>query len=664
MPPNLSSLQTWINTNFPSLQVSHQTDAHAIPYLKVISSFPHPVLVTNASVHINIYMEDDKYLTSKLVAYNMVLLREVVSKLQEEIEGEGKVRKLLTIMDTQQTSVCAGIAEETVSAGGLVEYWGNVLVEKYLNSVVVRARDCMTVFFDEEVLVTCKNCRDLKEKLKSSSGLEGNESKPYSEKVLADEEVDVKLEPDVQVKSNELDEHVHHSVFGGGFKDEEDENCLKVKIKLPKGPKMNCPEFGCKRKFSKYKTLVKHCKLKHLYDDIEMPVKLEDVKAEFDSIKKCRSRPTNDPNAPNKCPDCDKCFWTHKSLVKHCVKVHNKSKESCPKPDYEQYLQKKKAVSKLPDKYQCQFCPKMFKFSSSVMAHTKRYHTETKMVPCEHCGKEVKQSNMEMHFKNNHATPRFTCNQCGKSFYFKALMVSHINVMHEGVKNHICDLCGAKFGIRKSLERHVRCQHEDFRPFICEYCQKAFHTSQKLKKHISGHLKDKIYVCTVCEARFYYKDNVRMHMKKSHPDLDPKTECRVIDNPDSGSGQMIHSMETGRRMRLSSTRGSTTPSNREPDLPSTPSYSHIPHSAFPTPSISEPATPSSRDYSDNTYDAHREMIKSPEECSNRSVLSGHNLEEGERRNQHQQEYLEQTRPDLSSYLLGLRYNYAQYHHQQ
>ena len=64
---------------------------------------------------------------------------------------------------------------------------------------------------------------------------------------------------------------------------------------------------------------------------------------------------------------------------------------------------------------------------------------------------------MEMYFKNNHATPRLTCYQCGKSFYFKALMVSHINVMHEGLKNHICDVCGAKFGIRKCLERHVQC---------------------------------------------------------------------------------------------------------------------------------------------------------------------------------------------------------------
>jgi len=601
--------------------------------------------------------------------------------VQEEMDGEGKVKELLKMMNSQQTSVCVGIPEEVISARSVAEYLGIVLVEKFLSSVVVRARDCQTVILEQDGVVTCSNCQELKEKLDRRCVSEVEDSKPYSDKLLEESEVDVKLEPEVQVKSSELGEEIQfgfpeaqHSIFDGECKNEDFENALKLKIKVPKGPKLNCPEFGCKRKFSKYKTLVKHCKLKHFYDDIELPVKLDNVKAEFDSIRKTKSRPLNDPTAPNKCQDCEKCFWTHKSLVKHCIKVHSKPREECPKPNYEQYLEKKKAVSNLPDKYQCQFCPKMFKFSSSVIAHTKRYHTETKMVPCEHCGKEVKQSNMEMHFKNNHATPRFTCNQCGKSFYFKALMVSHINVMHEGLKNHICDLCGAKFGIRKSLERHVRCQHEDYRPYICEYCQKAFHTAQKLQKHISGHLKDKIYICTACDARFYYKDNVRMHMKKSHPDLDPKTECKVIDNPDSGSGQMIHSMETGRRMRLSSSRGSTTtttsPSYRESepilrdDILGGPSYPHLPHNQYSRSEISEPSTPHSRDYSETAaYDANREMVKSPEENRNGSAVSGHHLAmPGVEHRQHQQ-YLEQGRPDLSSYLLGLRYNYAQYHQQ-
>ena len=40
-----------------------------------------------------------------------------------------------------------------------------------------------------------------------------------------------------------------------------------MRIKVTKTPKLKCPDFGCKRKFSKYKTLVKHCQVVHFYDD-------------------------------------------------------------------------------------------------------------------------------------------------------------------------------------------------------------------------------------------------------------------------------------------------------------------------------------------------------------------------------------------------------------
>jgi len=576
------------------------------------------------------------------------MLREVNSLVQEEIEGEGKMMEVLKLMESHQTSVCVGIPEEVVSARSVAENLGRVLVEKFLSSVVVRARDCQTVVLEQDGMIICNNCQKLKDKMFQ----EDLNSGEMITKQVVETEPDVKLEPEIEMNSNES-EILSEALV-------KTESSLKMKIKVAKIAKIKCPESSCKRKFSKYKAFVKHCNSVHYFDET---VKLENIKLEFESIRKSKCRPTNDPSAPNKCPDCDKCFWTHKSLVKHCVKVHKRAKEECPKPNYEQYLEKKKAVSNLPDKFGCQYCPKMFKFSSSLIAHTKRYHTETEMVPCEHCGKEVKQSNMEMHYKNNHATPRFTCNQCGKAFYFKALMVSHISVMHEGAKNHICDLCGAKFGIKKSLERHVRCQHEDHRPFVCEYCQKAFHTAQKLKKHISGHIKDKIYVCPVCDSRFYYKDNVRMHMRKSHPEVDPKTECKVIDNPDSGSGQVIHSMEAGRRMRLSSNKANNScripdPSPQQYEAP----YNDQVQKSYYSNSHSESQTPNTRDYTESVYEAHRDMVKSMDNSVRGSMGLPDPGVQGD--DQRHQQYLHHGRQDLSSYLLGLRYNYSPYNHQQ
>ena len=127
MLPCFSQLQAWIRDNFPSLAVSTHTDALSIPYVKVASSFPHPVLVTTTSVHLNIYMVDQS-ITSKLVAYSAVLLREVTSVLQEEMDGKGKVKELLGLISSHQTSVCVGIAEEIVSAKAVADYLGISLV--------------------------------------------------------------------------------------------------------------------------------------------------------------------------------------------------------------------------------------------------------------------------------------------------------------------------------------------------------------------------------------------------------------------------------------------------------------------------------------------------------------------------------------------------------
>ena len=648
MSQTYDHLRNLISKTFPTLAVTQLTDALSVPYLQVTQVSPHPVLITSTSVHLNIYLLD-QYITSKLIAYSMVVLREVNSLIEEEVGGEGKMMEVLKLLESRQTSVCVGIPEEVVSARSVAENLGRVLVEKFRSSVVVRARDCQTVILEQDDMIICNNCQKLKNMIITEDTNSEEIIKQYVET-----EPDVKLEPEVEMNSKETE--ILSDVLL------KTESPLKMKIKVAKIPKIKCPESNCKRKFSKYKALVKHCKNVHYFDET---VKFENIKLEFESIKRSKCRPSNDPSAPNKCPDCDKCFWTHKSLVKHCVKIHKRVKEECPKPNYEQYLEKKKAVSNLPDKFGCQYCPKMFKFSSSLIAHTKRYHTETEMVPCEHCGKEVKQSNMEMHYKNNHATPRFTCNQCGKAFYFKALMVSHINVMHEGLKNHICDLCGAKFGIKKSLERHVRCQHEDHRPFVCEYCQKAFHTAQKLKKHISGHMKDKIYVCPVCDARFYYKDNVRMHMRKSHPEVDPKTECKVIDNPDSGAGQVIHSMEAGRRMRLSNNKSSS--SCRVPD-PSPQQYGSpyqdpVQKSYYsPIVGHNEPQSSNTREYTERVYDVHRDMVKNIDNSVRSTMGVPDHGVQGE--DQRHQQYLHHGRQDLSSYLLGLRYNYSPYNNHQ
>ena len=603
------------------------------------------------------------------MAFNLIALREVSSTTEEEMNGEGKMKEILRVIASQQTSVCVGIPEEGVKAQTMAEFLDLLVVEKFLSCLVVRSRSCDRIILEQDGLYLCPSCQELQQRLENVPDETEEEAKDDTENC----DMEVKMEPEVEVNDGEA-EVLSHSIFNS-------EPLKKMSKQLR--TKLSCPEDACKRKFGKYKLLVNHCKLQHRYTDEELPVRLENIKIELEAKRK-RGRSSSDSEAPNKCPQCESSFWSHKSLVKHCVSIHSLGRDQIPKASPEQYLEKKKKISHIPERFTCQYCPKMFKFQSSVINHTKRYHTETKLVPCEHCGKEVKQSNMDMHYKNNHATPRYTCTQCGKTFYFKALMVNHIAVMHEGQKNHVCDLCGAKFGIKKSLERHVRCQHEDYRPHVCEYCQKAFHTLQKLQKHISGHIKDKLYVCPVCEAKFYYQDNVRMHVKKSHPEQDPRVKCKVIDNPDYVEGQGVYSMDSGRRMRVNNSKlgsGQSRVSQQPAPTPPTPayhsqqfnSYNSQPASITPTPSHTPTPTPAStNNFVDNGpfyggLHSNREDLKheQPEVSAAAAVTGGLNRNISNiAQLTPQQQFFDQTRPaDFSNYLLGLRYNYANYHHQ-
>lgn len=636
MVEDLGALNAWVSLNFPSLEVKERRDGCGGAFLSVTSRSCHPVLMTLPSVQLNIFVQEN-LLVSKLVAFNLLPLREVSSTIEEEMNGEGKMKEILRLLSGQQTSVCVGIPEENVKARGLVEFLGLVMIERFLNCVVVRSRGCSRVMLEQEGMFLCHSCLELKQKLDNVTGNGELELSKIEDKFEKNEEfhVDVKMEPEVQVNDGSLDDDYVPSFF-------KSEPMKHVSKQLK--TKLKCPDDNCKRKFGKYKALVKHCQEAHQYFDENLAAKLSQVKIELEA-KPRKFRSDNDASAPNQCPECERCYWSHKSLVKHCNEHHNMPRDQIPKAKKSQ----SNSDAHIPERFSCDFCPKMFKFQSSVINHTKRYHTETKMIPCEHCGKEVKQSNMDMHFKNNHATPRFTCNQCGKAFYFKALMVNHIAVMHEGQKNHICDLCGAKFGIKKSLERHVRCQHEDYRPHVCEYCQKAFHTLQKLQKHISGHIKDKLYVCPVCDAKFYYQDNVKMHIKKSHPDQDAKMKCRIIDNPDYVPGQEVYAMDSGRRMRVNNSKLS---SGCRTDYRSA-SGSSLYDNNYNIQPGSSSQSPSGSGYGSQLFqDATPRDEEQDGETSQNEIHENH------------QQFLDQPRHDLSNYLLNLRYaNYANHYNQ-
>ena len=251
--------------------------------------------------------------------------------------------------------------------------------------------------------------------------------------------------------------------------------------------------------------------------------------------KKKRKPPTKDFN----CLDCGKSFYFQKNLFVHVVEKHGKSLDELPNLatmkeefDVEDIINRRRKGDKGKAAY-CDDCGVSFKFASGLYNHRKRMHGNTEKLPCPHCSKEVKACTMEQHIREEHGNPRFTCQFCGKGFYYRSFMLNHQRLHTGDFKECICDLCGAVYKSVQVLNRHVRNAHQDLRNHKCMHCDKAFHNKQRLERHInSQHTKAKIWPCPVCHSRYDRKDNLRTHIRKNHSNVvNPDTvELHSIDN--------------------------------------------------------------------------------------------------------------------------------------
>ena len=101
------------------------------------------------------------------MAFNLIALREVSSTTEEEMDGEGKMKEILRVIASQQTSVCVGIPEEGVKVQATAEFLDLLVVEKFLSCLVVRSRSCDRIILEQDGLYLCPSCQDLQQKLEN-----------------------------------------------------------------------------------------------------------------------------------------------------------------------------------------------------------------------------------------------------------------------------------------------------------------------------------------------------------------------------------------------------------------------------------------------------------------------------------------------------------------
>ena len=532
----LMRLQVWVGTEFKQLSCLVSADSSGEQYLSITRTVPHPFLATAPSLRLVCKVSKEQQLHCSLHCYNTLMLKELTANLDTD-EKCSELKSLLATMNSHATSICRGIPEEKLLTWANRSNLNQILIERFSNKVVFRDRACRYVMLETDHADICRNCA----MLLSTSSMD----------LIGDQELSC-LAPGCGRTfkyQGALDKHIQKHELDGLQSQPQvkrpklEEGLESIKLEpatAAEGASDIESDRGAER----------------LQDENDFLDKLLldlDGVAQTKKKKKKRLKPTTkDFN----CLDCGKAFYFQKNLFTHVVEKHGKSIDELPnledlKDEYderEDLKGRKRARKKTKgDKDKpvvCDECGVAFKFASGLYNHRKRMHGDTEKKQCPHCDKEVKACTLDQHIREEHGTPRFACQFCGKGFYYKSFMLNHQRLHTGDYKECVCDLCGAVYKSVQVLNRHVRNAHQDLRNHKCQHCDKAFHNKQRLERHInSQHTKARIWPCPVCSSRYDRKDNLRTHIRKNHANvLDVEAvELTSIDNedgPELKSGRM------------------------------------------------------------------------------------------------------------------------------
>ncbi|CAL1612178.1 unnamed protein product [Knipowitschia caucasica] len=237
------------------------------------------------------------------------------------------------------------------------------------------------------------------------------------------------------------------------------------------------------------------------------------------------------------CSQCDYSAITKSSLTRHLLHKHGDLLLPCPTAD---------CGFTTPDKYKLQM-------------HVRRFHEETKTVPCPVChtiypehrlkqhirklhpgtvpleGKErmekqpdkcpycdiyfLKNSkDLQQHIWAHEGVKPYACHMCDYAGVRKSNLRLHMN-RHQSEKTHLCDLCGKKFKSEVSLKTHSRGHSTEGKQFKCSECDFSAALKPSLTRHMEQHARGRqAFQCTLC---FYSCSSVgplKRHFKKTHPD--------------------------------------------------------------------------------------------------------------------------------------------------
>lgn len=80
-----------------------------------------------------------------------------------------------------------------------------------------------------------------------------------------------------------------------------------------------------------------------------------------------------------------------------------------------------------------------------------------------------------------------------------------------------CTVCNAMFPDKRNMKRHMKI-HKPSRPYSCSDCEKSFLSRSDLKRHLLIHIDCRPYGCEFCGRSFTLKGGMDKHIKRMHQD--------------------------------------------------------------------------------------------------------------------------------------------------